>query len=104
MRQPELLVKAVKLLLDSGREALLPVTNQKAFRRKNGVSMKHRRTSPLAVKIVFALTLPLFLPMCGKWMYGEIKRQDSEERWSDFRGRRKDRTSGEGRMIDKERT
>lgn len=50
------------------------------------------------------LKLPLFLPMCGQWMYRQIKGQDGEERWSDFRRERIDRASGESRMNDKERT
>lgn len=98
MKQLELLVKALKRLWDSGREALLPVTNHKALTRKDGVSMKHFGSQKKSY------TLPLFLPMCGQWMYRQIKGQDGEEGWSDFRRNRIDRTSGESRMNDRERT
>lgn len=37
-------------------------------------------------------------------MYRQIKGQDGEERGSDFRRERIDRTSGESRMNDRERT
>lgn len=102
MKQLELLVKALKRLWDSGREALLPVTNHKALTRKDGVSMKHFGSQKGVCAL--GLTLPLFLPMCGQWMHRQIKGQDGEEGWSDFRRNRIDRTSGESRMNDRERT
>lgn len=105
MRQLELFCKSIETTVGFWERSIITCDQPQSYDEKRW-GFYETLWQPKKKKRVCALSLklPLFLPMCGQWMYRQIKGQDGEERWSDFRRERIDRASGESRMNDKERT
>lgn len=100
MRQLELFCKTIETTVGVWERSIITCDQPQAMKHFGSQKKKKKKKGVCALD----LKLPLFLPMCGQWMYRQIKGQDGEERGSDFRRERIDRTSGESRMNDRERT